>query len=85
MVTSVLTDPSFPEFLFTVTPENNLTKPLAAFSVIPLPNNKILDWTSFKAFADNKLDNAKMMIPVFDTEKNSIFSISHSVFKKPLP
>ena len=25
-------------------------------SYIPLPNDKILDWSKFKAFADNKID-----------------------------
>ena len=42
----------------------------------PFPNNKFLDGTKLKAFADNKLDNklnnAKMMISVFDREENSV-------------
>ena len=31
-----------------------------------LPSNNFLDLTEFKAFADDKLDVAKIMISVFD-------------------
>ena len=31
-----------------------------------LPNDKILDWITLKAFAQDKLDVAKMTIPVYD-------------------
>ena len=31
-----------------------------------LPNNKILDWSKLKAFADDNLYEAQMMIYVFD-------------------
>ena len=37
-----------------------------------LPNNKILDWTKLKAFADDKLDNAKIMISVYDWVENIV-------------
>ena len=36
-----------------------------------LPHNKILDWTKFKGFADNKLHVAKVMISVFDRAENT--------------
>ena len=62
--------------------------------VTSLPNNKILDWFKLKAFADNKLHVAKIMISVFDSVENivgkekmpatSIFSFSHNVFKRLL-
>ena len=35
-----------------------------------LPNNKILDWSKFKAFADDKIKVLKMMIFVFDRVEN---------------
>ena len=35
-----------------------------------LPNNKILDQTKIKAFADNKLNVTKMIISVFDRVEN---------------
>ena len=56
----------------------------------PLPNEKILDVTKLKTFADSKLNIAKMTISVFDRVENlwekekmlviSIFSCFHSVF-----
>ena len=54
----------------------------------PLPNDKILDLTKPKAFADNNLNVAKMTISVFDRVENTVgkgentrvFSFSHSVF-----
>ena len=54
-----------------------------------LPSDKILDKTVLKAFADNKINVAQMMIFAFDgiehivgKEKNtSTFSFSHNVFK----
>ena len=37
-----------------------------------LPNHKILAWSKFKAFADDKINEAKMMIFVFHrVEKHS--------------
>ena len=35
-----------------------------------LPNNKNLDWSKFKAFADDKMNVAKMMNYVFDGAEN---------------
>ena len=57
-----------------------------------LPNDKILDWSKFKAFADIKIKELKMMILVLiglktllDKEKmlvTSIFSFTLNVFKR---
>ena len=38
----------------------------------PLPNDKILDMTKLKAFADNKLNIAKMSISLFDRVENIV-------------
>ena len=51
-----------------------------------LPNNKILDKTKSKAFADYKLNVVLMTIPFFDIAENNegkgeIFPFSHIVFK----
>ena len=56
----------------------------------PYPNDKILDWTKLKAFADDKLKTASMMISLYDRAENivregemlvnSIFSFSYNVF-----
>ena len=35
-----------------------------------LPNDKILDWSKFKALADDKIKVLKMMIFVFDRVEN---------------
>ena len=37
-----------------------------------LPNSKILDMTKLKAFADDKLNIAKMTIYVFDGVENTV-------------
>ena len=37
-----------------------------------LPQNKILDWTKSKKFADDKLNVAKMMISLFDRMENTV-------------
>ena len=37
-----------------------------------LPNNKILDWTKLKAFANDKLDSAKVMISVYNRVENIV-------------
>ena len=65
---------------------------ITVYIVNPLPNNKILDVTKLKAFADDKLNIDEMMISLFDRvetlrEKEemlitSIFSFSHSVFQR---
>ena len=38
----------------------------------PLPNNKTLDMTKLKAFADNKLNIARMMTSLLDKAENSV-------------
>ena len=60
----------------------------------PLPDNKILDWSKLKAFADDKLNVTKIIISVFDRVENIVgkgeiactsnFSFSHNVFKRLL-
>ena len=61
-----------------------------AFESYPLPNDKFLDVNKLKAFADDRLNIAKMTISLFDrVEKEkmlvtSIFSFSHIVFKSLL-
>ena len=35
-------------------------------------NDKILDWSKLKAYADDKLDVAKIMVPVFDSVENIV-------------
>ena len=47
----------------------------------PLPNNKILDMTKLKAYADNKLNVDKNDNFSFRWVENSIFSFSLSVFQ----
>ena len=66
---------------------------LVCWAFNSLPNNKILDWSILKAFADNKINVTKNLKFVFGRlgkwwEKNkilvtSIFSFSHIVFKSP--
>ena len=61
-------------------------------SLNPFPQDKILDQTKLKAFADDKLNVTKMIISVFDRVENTVgkgeiactsnFSFSHSVFQK---
>ena len=60
--------------------------------VNPLPDDKILDWSKSKAFADDKSNETKMIISVFDRVENIVgkekllvtsnFSLSDSVFKR---
>ena len=59
-----------------------------------LPNNKILVVIKLKAFANDNINVAQMMISVFDREENIvgkgvnagtiIFSFSHNIFKRLL-
>ena len=60
-----------------------------------LPNDKILDQFKFKAFSDNKINAAEMIISLTDRVENivgkgenlvvtSIFSFSYNVFKSLL-
>ena len=48
-------------------------------------NNKILDWIKFKAFADDKLDIARIIISLFDTVENIEFSLSYCPLEKLVP
>ena len=41
-------------------------------SINPLPNEKILDLTKLKEFADKKLNVAKMTISLFDRVENTV-------------
>ena len=38
----------------------------------PLPDDKILDWSKFKALSDDKLNVTKMIILVFDRVENIV-------------
>ena len=40
--------------------------------ILTLPNGKILDWSQFKAFADNKIIVAQMMISVYNRVENVV-------------
>ena len=44
----------------------------ATLLIDPLPNDKILDWSKLKAFADNIIKILKMMIFVFDRVENLV-------------
>ena len=46
-----------------------------------LPNDKILDWSKFKAFADDKINVTEKLNFVLGRVE-SIFSFSHDVFKR---
>ena len=60
------------------------------FHFNPFPHDKILDQTKLKAFADDKLNVTKIVIPVFDRVENTVgkgeiactnnFSSSHNDF-----
>ena len=60
----------------------------------PFPQDKILDQTKLKAFADDKLKTTKMIISVLDRVENIVgkgeiactsnFSFSHNVFQRLL-
>ena len=67
-------------------------KPVLYFN--PFPDDKILDWSKLKAFADDKLSVTKMKISVFDRVESIVgkgeiaytsnFSFFHNVFKRLL-
>ena len=60
-----------------------------------LPQDKILDWFKLKAFADNNISVAKMMISPCDRVENNVGRgensgykytfFSHDVFKRLIP
>ena len=45
-----------------------------------LPNNKVLDWSKWKAMADDKIKVLKMMIFVFDRVVNIVGNGENSIF-----
>ena len=49
-----------------------------------LPNNKILGWSKLKAFADDKLKVAKIMIFVFDSVENIVGNEEKASFSRSL-
>ena len=61
----------------------------------PFPNDKILNWSKFKAFADDKINGGKKLETVDlhwraenivgkgENAGYSIFSFSYNVFKSP--
>ena len=53
--------------------ENNMDLSFALKEMVnSSPNDKILDWSKLKVFADDKIKLAKMMIFVFDTIENIV-------------
>ena len=50
------------------------------FFLIPFPNDRILDLTKLKIFADDKLNAVKMMIYVFNWVENTVGT---SIFASP--
>ena len=46
--------------------------PYLCGDINPFQHNKILDQTKLKAFADDKLNVTKMIIPVFDRVENIV-------------
>ena len=72
----------------------NILAVLCEEGINPFSNDNILDVTKLKAFADDKLNIAKLTISLCDTVENtgnwekmlvtSIFSFSHSVFQSIL-
>ena len=64
-------------------------------SLNPLPNDKILDVTKMKAFADGKLNVARMLISLLDRVENTVgrgenagyqhFLLFPQYFPKPSP
>ena len=49
----------------------------------PLPNNKILDVTKLKAFADDNLNFSKMTISLLDRIENTVGKGENNLRKKP--
>ena len=54
---------------------------LEIISFNPLPNDKILDMTKLKAFADNKLKVVKMKIFIFDRVENTVGKGENAVYQ----
>ena len=74
MVTSVIVYHFTPQkcsikISFILASDNNTNR----FHLVnPLPNDKFLDWTKFKAFAGEKYSVAKIMIAFFDNIENIV-------------
>ena len=61
------------------------------YIINPLPDDKVLEGTNLRAFAEDKLNVTKIMISLYDRVENTVgkgenagyqhFSISHSVFQ----
>ena len=74
--------------------QGSMKKRQGGRSALSPPNGQILDWSIFKAFADDKLNVVRIIISVSDRVENivekgenavtSIFSFSHNVFKRLL-
>ena len=45
---------------------------ISRHQIYSLPNDKFLDWTKLKAFADDKVNVAEMMISLFDRIENTV-------------
>ena len=51
---------------------SELVKMSQSFLFNSLPNDKILDMTNLKVFADKRINEAQMMIAVFDRVENIV-------------
>ena len=70
LVTSIFT---FSHNVFKKAPFSGLLKVVIVWERVNyLPNDKILDFTKLKAFADNKLNVAKIIICLFDKVENIV-------------
>ena len=77
----------FPQYFQKASFSSSLKVGSVWYGVNPFPNDKILDQTKLKAFADDKLNVTKMIISVFDRVENIVgkgeiactsdFSFSH--------
>ena len=56
-------------------------KALAEYMFNSLPNNKILDVTKLKAFADDKLNVTNMMISLHDSVENTVEKRKNAGYK----
>ena len=59
----------------------HFNSPRLSFLTGPLPNDKILELTKMKAFADNKLNVAYMTISLFDRVKNTVGNGDHTGYQ----
>ena len=47
----------------------------------PLPNDKILDWSKLKAFADDKLKVAKVIMLLSDNVENIVGNVENAGYQ----